>query len=287
MKRAWAAAKTWLFPGWKGALPLAILGGAGLYLVFGRGLEESPLAYAVYILSCYATVAVSEAAVRSCRTAWRQLNGIPLVARWRGDANFRVRMGLLLSLLVNVCYAGLRVVYAARYASFWDGALGFYYILLCAVRLYLIRRTPSASENRRYTEELRTCRCTGWLLMVLDLALVWISVQIVLDGRRYDYPGTLIYAAALYAFYSMAIAIVNMVKYRKFHSPVLSAAKVVSLTTATVSIFSLETAMLAQFGGEPRFQFWMTAVTAAAVCCLVLAIALFMTISASRKLGRQ
>ncbi len=287
MRHVWETAKKWIFPGWKVALPLAIVGGAGLYLVFGRGLEESPLAYAVYILSFYALVAVTEAVVRSCRTVWRRLVEIPLVARWRGDANFRVRMGLILSFLINLCYAVMRMGYAALYSSFWEGALGFYYILLCAVRLYLIRRTPQVQEEERYADELRTYRCTGWLLLVLDLALAWISVQIVLDGQGYDYPGTMIYAAAAYAFYSMTIAIVNMVKYRRFHSPVLSAAKAVSLTTAMVSIFSLETAMLAQFGGDPQFQFLMTASTAGAVCSLVLVIALFMMISASRRLRRQ
>ena len=287
MERAWGMVKKWLFPGWKGAVPLAVLGAGGLYLVFGRGLEETPLAYAAYILSCYALVAVTEAAVRSFRRAWRRLTEIPLVARWRADANFRVRMGLLLSLAINLCYAVMRMGYAALYASFWDGALGAYYILLCAVRLYLIRRTPKTQEEARYVDELRACRCTGWLLLVLDLALVWISVQIVLDGQGYDYPGTMIYVAALYAFYSLTISIVNAVKYRRFRSPVLSAAKAVSLTTAMVSIFSLETAMLSRFGGEPRFQFLMTAGTAGAVCCLVLATALFMTISASRTLRRQ
>ena len=89
------------------------------------------------------------------------------MARWRADANFRVRMGLVLSLAINLCYAVMRMGYAALYASFWDGALGAYYILLCAVRLYLIRRTPKPREEARYADELRTYRCTGWLLLVL------------------------------------------------------------------------------------------------------------------------
>ena len=42
-------------------------------------------------------------------------------------------------------------------------------------------------------------------------------------------------------------------------------------------------AMLAQFGGEARFQQVMTASTAAAVCALVLGIALYMVLSAGRK----
>lgn len=76
--------------------------------------------------------------------------------------------------------------------------------------------------------------------------------------------------------------------YRKFKSPVLSAAKAVNLTTALVSIFSLETAMVNRFAEEDdlRFREWMTAATALAVCMLVLAIAVFMVVQSGRKLKK-
>lgn len=97
----------------------------------------------------------------------------------------------------------------------------------------------------------------------------------------------LIYVAALYAFYSLTLAIVNTVKFRRFNSPVLSAAKVVNLTTALVSIFNLETAMIAQFGADQlHFRLVMTACTAFAVCAIVLGAAAFMVISSTQKLRR-
>ena len=277
--------KRCLFPGWRWGLALALVSAAGLFWVFSRGLEGTAVSYAVYPLSAYALTVVAAAAVRACRTVWRRLQeAVPLVARWRRDDYFRVRLGLVLSFLVNLCYAGFRVVCAVLYASFWDGALGFYYILLCAARLFLFRRTPGAQGRTDYRRELQVCRWTGCYLMALNLALLWISVQIIREGRSYDYPGTLIYAAAAYSFYCLTLAVYNAVKYRKFRSPVLTAAKAVSLTTALVSILSLETAMLAQFGGDPGFQLLMTTATAAAVCSLVLVIAVFLVVSAGRKL---
>lgn len=159
-----------------------------------------------------------------------------------------------------------------------------YYILLCAVRLYLIRRVPTGPEGRDTARELRVYRATGVFLLVLDLALSGVATQIVRDGYGSDYPGMLIYVAAMYAFYSLTIAIVNTVKYRRFHSPVLSAAKAVNLTTALVSIFNLETAMIAQFGSDQvQFRLVMTACTAFAVCAIVLGAAVFMVVSSSRK----
>lgn len=195
-----------------------------------------------------------------------------------------MRLGLILSFLINLCYAGLRVVGAVLYTSFWDGALGFYYILLCAARFYLTRRTPKDQENTDYVRELRTCRWTGAFLLVLNQVLIWISLQIIQDGQSYHYPGTLIYAAAAYFFYALTMAIVNAVKYRKLRSPVLTAAKAVNLTTALVSIFSLETAMLSQFGGSAQFRYLMTSATASAVCVLGHAIAIFLIVLPGRKL---
>lgn len=129
----------------------------------------------------------------------------------------------------------------------------------------------------------------GWVALAVllggaSLALSGVATQIVRDGYGSDYPGMLIYVAAMYAFYSLTIAIVNTVKYRRFHSPVLSAAKAVNLTTALVSIFNLETAMIAQFGSDQvQFRLVMTACTAFAVCAIVLGAAVFMVVSSSRK----
>lgn len=176
---------------------------------------------------------------------------------------------------------------AALYASFWDGALAVYYILLCAVRFYLLRRVPKDGQRQAAGRELRCYRMTGIFLILLDLALGGVATKIVEDGYGSDYPGTLIYVAALHAFYSLITAVVNTVKFRKFQSPALSAAKAVSLTTALVSVFNLETAMLSQIGGgDEHFRLVMTACTAFSICVIVLGLAAFIVIFSTRKLRR-
>ena len=60
---------------------------------------------------------------------------------------------------------------------------------------------------------------------------------------------------ALYTFYITVYAIVNVVKYRKYNSPVMLTAKIIALSAALVSMLSLETAMLSEFGAEmPEIQ---------------------------------
>lgn len=163
---------------------------------------------------------------------------------------------------INLSFEIFKLVYAALYSSFWDGALAIYNILLCAVRFYLLRRVPSGAQAQDRNRELQQYWITGGFLIVLDAALGVIAVEIVQHGHSYHYPGTLIYVVALHAFYSLTLAVTNAVKYRKFNSSVLSAAKMVNLTTAQVSIFTLETAMLSSFGGSYQCQKLMTASTA-------------------------
>lgn len=275
-KTLWKRSKRCLFPGWKLAFPLVLISTVFLVYIFTHSMDGTPMAYGAYILSFYALIAGTEAATRIGLALWKRIKVIPLVDRWRTDAYFRARLSLILSFFISLCYAGLRMVSAARYTSFWDGALGGYYVLLCVIRLYLLRWTPSSESAVGQAEQYRTRRRAGWLLLILDLILTWIAYQIVQEGRGYHYPGTLIYAYAAYAFYALISASILLVRYRRFNSPVLSAAKSVNLTSGIVAIFSLETAMMDSFGGDEAFWDYMLPGTAAVMCALVLLIAVFM-----------
>lgn len=99
----------------------------------------------------------------------------------------------------------------------------------------------------------------------------------------------LIYVMALYAFYATITAVRNVVKFRRYGSPVMSAAKVINLTAALVSMLSLETAMLTQFGAadDPMFRQIMTASTGAGISILVLGMAVYMIVWSTRQLKRD
>lgn len=94
---------------------------------------------------------------------------------------------------------------------------------------------------------------------------------------------------ALYAFYNVITAVRDVVKYRKYKSPVMSAAKAIELAATLVSMLSLETAMLMQFDtgqNSSLFRRTMTAATGGFVCIFILAMAVFMILQATKKLNR-
>ncbi len=281
--------KKWLFPPIWVIVLLVPICAAALITVFVKGWEETPVAYAVYVASTYTlTVLVIFLSVTlpTCHRKLRaRIDSHPFGHRYMTDAAFRVRVSLYLSLGINVAYSVFKLLMGWVYSSFWWGAVAIYYILLALIRFILLRYMRADENSRRgLVAEFRRYRLCGILLLAVNLSLTGIVFMMVWRNKAYSYPGFLIFAVAAYTFYTVTISIVDIVKYRKYQSPVLSASKAIRLTAALVSLLSLETAMLAQFGEEPQFTVLMTALTGAGVCVAVLAISVYMIVRAGRQI---
>ena len=119
----------------------------------------------------------------------------------------------------------------------------------------------------------------------MNQALTGIVIFMVHHDRGFTYAGLSVYAMAAYTFYITIAAAVQLVRYRRRGSPILSAMKVINLTAALVSMLSLETAIIAQFGGnQQEFRRIMTSLTGGAVCVAVLSMAVCMIVRANRAL---
>lgn len=261
--------------------------------------ENEAIAYAAYVLSAYALIITVTGIVRLVR--WiragarehptvRRVMSISLVDRYLKEKNYRAEISLYPGLLINLIYAGIKMFSGIRYRSVWFGTLAVYYILLAVMRFFLLQhmRTKNIRKEEK-TEALRRCRWCGIVLLVLNWALAGMIILVVLKDSGFTYPGMLIYVMAMYTFYSVITAAKNMIQFRAYGNPVLSAAKVISMTAALVSMLSLETAMLTQFGtGEdPVFRQLMTAVTGAGVIAIVLAMAISMIVKSTAQMRKM
>ena len=94
-------------------------------------------------------------------------------------------------------------------------------------------------------------------------------------------------AMAAYTFTALAVAIVSVVKFRKYNSPVFSASKAISLAAALVSMLTLESTMLTAFSDAtmtPAAQKWMLGATGGAISLLIVAAAVYMIYTSTKKL---
>ena len=91
---------------------------------------------------------------------------------------------------------------------------------------------------------------------------------------------------AAYTFASLTLAIVRVLRRGASGSPAYAAARDISLVSVTVSMLTLENAMLTAFGQESgdKFRQIILGVTGAAVILIVQGIALYMLVNAHRKL---
>ena len=276
-----------LYPGWLVVLLCTASSAVLLVAVLGQGLlQDSPIVYFIYSFSAYSLVILCVALQR-----WGQyvllpaVNRQPLVRRYRTDLVFKSHLSLYLSLLLNLLYAVFKLVSGIWYGTVWLITLGIYYLFLLCMRCLLahyLRRVPVGANLRA---EYRRCRACGIVMALMNLALMGVIVLVLRQNRTFHYPGSLIYAMALYTFCAVASARVNLVKLRRQGSPVLSAANAISLAAALVSMLSLETAMLTEFGSEDDLtRQLLTGFTGGAVCLIILLMALVMILKANRQL---
>lgn len=258
---------------------LTLLCAPALFYVFYNKLEESAAAYPVYVLSAYALLVWCVRVPGTVRFVRAIIHKHPLGNRYLTDLTFRGHLSLYTSTGINFCYALFKLAAGVYYRSFWFGAIAVYYLILTAARALLLQNVHQNCTDLK--REYQTARMCGILLFALNLALSAMTIQMVVDGQGYEYPGYLIFVVALYAFYSIAAAVVNLVRFRKLYSPVLSASKVLGLATALVSMLSLQTAMFASFGGAYQFQRLMNLLTGGAVCLLIFLIAVLMVVRAN------
>ena len=237
---------------------LTVFSAAALTYIFINGMERKPPAYPVYALAFYTLCVVTVFCVtvlpRKLAGLRRKLYEHPLGKRYMTDRVFRTKVSLHLALAVNLTYVGINLLSWHFSRSWWFVVLAVYYVIMSVMRFLLVRYVRLRKLGTSMRDEWKRARSCACILLLVNLSLSGAVLMILYRHRGYDYPGVMIYVMALYTFYSTAHAIVDMVKYRRFESPVMSSAKTVSLSGALVSVLNLETAMFAQFGGDMSLE---------------------------------
>ena len=285
MERVKKVIRAVLFPKAAVIVLCAVLAVLLLIYTFGFYGTSGWIAYVSYIFSAYALVIVciglwsmknSAAAKHMKDTVLEMAGQNPYVSRYRTDTVFKTKISLLLSLALNTGYAVLKFAAGIFYRSAWLITLAAYYTLLLTMRILLLLHIHR--NTRDMAAEWKRCRACGVVLLFMNIVLTGMVVLVLRRGEGFAYPGYLIYAMALYDFYTMTMAIVNLVKSRKQKSPVLTAAKVINVAAALIAMLSLETAMITQFGAEDGevFRHTMIALTGGGICVIMVIMAVLM-----------
>lgn len=259
----------------------------GMVWCFVLGGEGSPLSYAVYAFSAYTLVAAVVAGVPFLRTAWGRLAKTRLVAPFVESEGLRAGASGAFAVVYDVAYAAFVLVNGFRYDSGWAVAVALYYLAVAGIGFAVafgLQRARKLGEARRRRRELELMRQCGVLLVVMALALSGVMVQMIRDRQAWVYSDIVVIAIATFTFVGLALSLRSAVQIRKAGSASLVATRATSLSRTLVQLFFLETTMIAVFGDDEAFRFQMEAATGAVVQLLVLAAALALIVSATRRL---
>lgn len=267
-------------------IPLPIIVYAALIFIFASGQEESAQAYVVFVMSAYCLAILVMPAVKLAKkiksSLTRRISRSDFGGKYLHDLAFRGSISIYQGMLVNFSYVVFRIVVGIRYASVWFVSMAVYYLVLGGIRLFLIKSRKRCDN----LGEIRCYRLTAWLLFLLNIPMGGMIVLMIAANNGYSYSEYVIYVSAAYTFYTMIMSVINLIRYRRLGSPVLSAAKVLNFVAAMMSVLGLQTAMIAQFSHEAEsFRRLMNSITGAVVWVTVIICAIYMLIRSKKMQG--
>ena len=284
--------KKLLFPPLWMMVILVIASAVALTLIFVKGMEKTIPAYVVYALAFYTlsvvTIFCAMVLPKQYSTIKQKIYDNPLGNRYMTDRVFRTNVSLSISFVISMLYVGINLWSWHMLGSYWFMVLAVYYVIMAVMRFLLVRYVRIQKIGTNMLGEWKRSRVCACILLLINLSLSGAVLMILYQHRGYDYPGVMIYVMALYTFYALTMSIVDMVKYRKMGSPVMSTAKIVSLSAALVSMLNLETAMFAQFGGEMtrENQQIFIILTGAGISITVVTLSVVLIVKATKEIRR-
>jgi hypothetical protein len=160
--------------------------------------------------------------------------------------------------------------------------------MLLVMRFFLIRYLRSNRAGEREEAELVRFRACGCVFLAMNLALSVMVFFMIYWNRSFIHDEITTIALAAYTFTSLALAIVNLIKYRKYKSPIYTASKAISLAASSVSVITLEATMLSTFGMETVDAYTrklFIALTGGAVSAFIIAMSLYMMVTSTKRLN--
>ena len=248
---------------------------------------ESVIAYISYVLAAYTLTVWCFKIPYLIRFFKTFKSENKYARRWQDDTRLRVNMSLYGSLTWNALYGILQLWLGFYHHTFWFYSLGAYYICLGVMRFFLARHTTRYAPGERMQTELKKYRACGIVFLVMNLALALIIFFMVYWNRTFEHHMITAIAMAAYTFTALTTAIINVIKYRKYNSPVFSASKAISLAAALVSMLTLESTMLTTFSEGTMTameQKIMLGATGGVISALIVATAIYMIVIGTKKL---
>ena len=194
---------------------------------------------------------------------------------YQDDPWLRAATSTKMSAVINLFFVFYQAYNAYRRQSLWFASLSVYYAWLTFMRVNIATYMQTLAADGR--EELRRYRRTGYWLLFLNTVILALGIVSNRFGYRPSYATHMLVVVALFAFYNVTAAIINLHKWRKLEDPLISASKALSLSCALISVYSLQAAAIGRFAAtsDARIINFLTYATPIVIFLVIGSISLF------------
>ena len=187
------------------------------------------------------------------------------------------------SFILNISYVIFLGVLGILSKSVWYISITVYYLILSMMKGNIFH---SKIKHNTETKRIKAYRYSGIMFILLTLALSGIIVLIYTSNMYFEYAGLLIYAAAAFVFYKLALAIYNIFKARKQEDLYIQSIRNINLVSAVVSVLVLQVAMFQAFSPENNTSV-ANGLTGGLVSAIILSLGIYMIIKANKRLKER
>lgn len=290
MKNWKAVCNRILFPPLWWIIIQTVISTVALIAVFVKGWDRAPIAYVIYVGSFYTLTVICLVFVKTVPGYYKSIKDKvydnKYANRYLTDVAFKTHVNLYRSLAINLIYVAVNAISGIVYSTYWFGIFAVYYGIMGIMRFLLVRYVGHNQIGTSRLGELKRSRLCAGILLTVNLALSGAVLMMVYFDRGFQYHGLLIYVIAMYTFYITTTAIADMVKYRKYNSPIMSISKTIQLAASLFSMLFLETAMFSQFGGDTSAELKriMIIATGAGISVIVITMSVYMIVRTTKEI---
>ena len=289
--------KPWVLVVWYLITLLAVAGTIVLLVINSQKLVLQILSYCLYGVSAITfgytvyTIVLFFPKIKNAVVGF--LENRAFTNKLLKNYGFRTIIFSIGSFIITVAFSIFNTFLGIYLPSVWYGALAGYYLILSLIKggILFFHKNKRALirqnlESNYFVDSIKTYRNCGILLIVINVALSAFIAQMIFDQKFFSYPSWTIFAVAAYAFYKITMAIINLVKAKKYKDYSVQAIRNINLTSAMVSILALQTALLHAFGGENISVSLYNTLTGSLVSLGTLALGVYMVVNSCIKLKK-
>lgn len=208
------------------------------------------------------------------------------------NAYFRTMTATCFSLFLGFCFVGYNAFAGIYYHSIWNGSISVYYIFLVIIRIILLINEykihkSTLDEKEIYSQRLKIFHLEGQLLICVNLVLI-APITLLATSQKIDsLPYWVAIANAGYTFYKVSACIYSFVKSRNNPNLTIKGIKNLNLTSASVSLLSLENTMIITFSEDAVHSMQTLMILSSLACTIICNWIAIATLLSSKKIQKN